>query len=185
MMRRFLCSALFLTACVILSARADEAAKTGKAGKTDSDQHFVTKASGAGLGEVNLGNLAAKKATNPAVKKFAERMVADHTKANAELIRLANKKSLKVASEMTADDQKCWDKLLKMNGADFDREYMTSQVKDHKEAVSLFEKESKDGKDEDLKKWAKTTLPALREHLKMAQDIHDKVKGGGKATTSK
>jgi len=74
-------------------------------------------------------------------------------------------------------------KLLKLSGAAFDLEYMAGQVRAHKMAVTLFEKESKSGSDADLKKWAGQKLPALRMHLKMASTIHDKLtdkkKGGG------
>ena len=60
---------------------------------------------------------------------------------------------------------------------------MDGQLKDHKEAVSLFEKESKSGKDEDLKAWAGKTLPHLREHLKMAQEAHKNLKGTRSSTS--
>jgi len=58
------------------------------------------------------------------------------------------------------------------------------QVKDHETAVTLFEQQSKDGKDDDLRAWAKKTLPALRDHLKMARDLNDKL-GGGKDNKDK
>jgi putative membrane protein len=69
------------------------------------------------------------------------------------------------------------DKLAKATGAEFDRAYMAGQVKDHEDAVALFEKESKDGKDQKLRAWAKETLPTLRHHLKMAREIN-KTLGG-------
>jgi putative membrane protein len=169
-MRKVLTCGLGLAVLGLTAARGDESAKGG-------DQHFVHKASAAGLAEVNLGALAAKRASDPEVRKFAERMVRDHTKANKELIALANKKGLKVAEGMDAKHRKCEEKLLSLRGAAFDREYMDGQLKDHKEAVSLFEKESKSGKDEDLKAWAGKTLPHLREHLKMAQEAHKNLKG--------
>lgn len=143
-----------------------------------TDQHFVLKASAGGLGEVNLGRLAAKSGGSEEVKKFGQHMVDDHTKANKELIDLANKKRLPVASAMDAEHQKAFAKLSMMKGSAFDREYMAGQVKDHEETVALFEKQSKGGKDEDLRKLAAKTLPTLREHLKMAKEIHGKVKEG-------
>jgi len=171
---------MLLGACLVLTAGAAD-----ETGKAESDQQFVMKASPAGLGEGNLGGIAAKQAGDPAVKEFGQHMVKDHTKANAELIRLADKKKLKVAAEMDEKHKMLGDKLLKLSGAKFDREYMHSQVKDHKEAVSLFEKESKEGKDADLKQWAKKTLPTLREHFKMAKEIHGKMKGDKEAKEGK
>jgi len=143
-----------------------------------SDQQFVLTASASGLAEVNLGNLAAKRASDPAVKEFGQHMVKDHTKANKELLKVANKKGYKVAGKMDAEHQKLFGKLSKARGSEFDTAYMDGQVKDHEEAVSLFEKESKGGKDEDLKALAKKTLPTLREHLKMAKEVRGKLKGG-------
>ena len=57
-----------------------------------SDQSFVTEAAAGGLAEVELGQLAAEKSSNPEVKKFAERMVTDHGKANDQLKRDCRKK---------------------------------------------------------------------------------------------
>jgi len=147
-----------------------------------TDDQFVELASAAGLAEVNLGYVAAKQATDPAVKAFAKHMVDDHTKANAELIDLANKKKWKVAARMDAEHQMMEAKLLKLTGAAFDREYVAGQVKDHKVAVSLFEKEAKGGRDADLKNWAEKTLPTLRAHLKHATEVHDKLGGGAGKT---
>jgi len=169
-MRRVL-SVAFLAACVGLGvAQARDEAST-------TDQQFVTQASAGGLAEVNFGTLAAKQGTNAAVRKFAQHMVNDHTKANKELISLANRKKFKVAATMDSEHQTLSTKLSKLSGAAFDREYMASQVKDHETTVSLFEKEAKDGKDDDLRGWAKKTLPTLRKHLKMARTIQGKLGG--------
>jgi len=142
-----------------------------------TDQQFVMKASAGGLAEVNLGRLAAKAASDPAVKKFGKHMVMDHEKANKELLDLANKQKFSVAPRMDAEHQKLFDKLSKTTGAAFDREYMAGQVKDHEETVALFEKQAKNGKVEQLKKWAEKTLPTLRDHLKMAKEINGNLKG--------
>jgi len=148
-----------------------------KSTEATTDQQFVLKASAGGLAEVNMGRLAAKSASDPAVKKFGQHMVKDHDKANKELIDLANKQKFSVAARMDAEHQKLFDKLSKTTGAAFDREYMAGQVKDHEETVALFEKQAKNGKVSELKKWAEKTLPTLREHLKMAKEIQGNLKG--------
>jgi len=142
---------------------------------------FVMKASAGGLAEVSLSKLALDKATDEGVRKFARQMIEDHTKANKELNALADKKGLKVAARMDAKHQKMSDKLSRLSGPEFDRAFMVGQVKDHVVTIALFEKEAKGGMDEDLRAWAKKTLPHLREHLKMAQEVSGKVKAGGRA----
>jgi len=160
------------------------AQKDNRSGAGSDDQQFVQKASAAGLAEVNFGKLATKQASSADVRKFAQHMVDDHTKANEDLLKVANKKRYTAARTMDAEHERLYRKLTGMSGAEFDREYMAGQVKDHKEAVSLFEKQSKNGKDEDLKKLAQETLPTLKEHLKMAQETHGKLKGGKGEKTS-
>jgi putative membrane protein len=151
---------------------ADEEKKADKKG--GDDQEFVTKASGAGLAEVNLSNLALRKAASADVKRFARRMVDDHMRMNTDLLRIADRKQLSPAKEMDKKHQDASDKLAKLDGADFDHEYLSAMVADHKEAVDLFQKVAKDGKDADLKAFADRALPAIKDHLKMAQDLSGK-----------
>ena len=58
-----------------------------------------------------------------------------------------------------------------MSGAAFDTAYVKEMVVDHEKDVAAFEKEAKDGKDPDVKAWAKKTLPTLRSHLADAQAL--------------
>jgi len=171
MRKTWLCATLMVACLALASVRAQETAKSG------TDETFVYKASAAGLAEVNAANIAVKQASDPAVKRFAEHMITDHTKANKELIDLANKTRAKVAPQMDEEHQKMAARLLRLTGADFDREYMTGQVRDHEVAVSLFQNEAKSGSNADLRSWAEKTLPTLREHHKMAKSIHSKLKG--------
>ena len=58
------------------------------------------------------------------------------------------------------------------DGANFDKRYAESfGVKAHEDTVSLFQKEGQKAKDADVKAWADKTLPAVRHHLQMAQDL--------------
>jgi putative membrane protein len=135
------------------------------------DQHFVDKAASAGMAEVKLGQVAIQNAINPMVRQFAEQMVRDHLRANRELMSLASRKGITVPRTMDQKHQECMNKLMKSKGNDFDRQYVDAMVKDHKEAVSLFKKQSEDGRDSDLKAFAANTLPTLKHHLQMAQEL--------------
>ena len=163
---------------VALTASFCGGQEKGKDAKSQpgSDKEFVQKASEDGLAEVNHGNLAARKASRKDVREFAQRMVKDHGKANAELLALANKKQLKVARDMGKEHKAMQDKLAGMSGEDFDRHYIHHMVEGHEKAVALFQGQTQSGKDEDLKKFAEKSLPVLQEHLKMARDIHGRLK---------
>lgn len=139
------------------------------------DQTFVTKASGGGMYEVEVSKLAIDKASDPAIKEFAQMMVTDHTKANDELKQLADSKNAQVAPGVPKDKQAVIDKMSKLDGAKFDKAYREQVgLKDHKEDIALFSKEAKSGNDADLKAWAGKTLPTLKTHLEHAQAIKPK-----------
>jgi len=154
---------------------------TGSSGGTVSsldpaDKDFMMKAAQGGIAEVAAGQMASTKGTSPDVKNFGNRMVSDHGKANDELKQLAQNKGMALPADTDQEHKDAADKLSKANGKDFDKAYINAMVDDHAKVASMFEKESKDGKDPDLKAWAAKTLPTIQDHLKMAKDTKAKMK---------
>lgn len=148
---------------------------------SSGDREFMAKAAIGGMEEVELGRMAVQKGVSPDVKKFGERMAEDHAKAGNELKGLAGQKNVSLPMALDAQHQEDVDKLSKLSGAAFDREYMSMMVKDHVEDVAEFERAAASSSDSDLKAWAAKTLPTLREHLQMAQAAAAKVGAGGGA----
>jgi putative membrane protein len=151
---------------------------------SSGDREFMTKAAIGDMEEVELGRMAAQKGANNDVKKFGERMAEDHSKAGNELKSLAATKNVSLPMALDPQHQEDVDKLSKLSGAAFDREYMSMMVKDHVEDVAEFEREGTSGTDTDTKAWASRTLPTLREHLQMAQETAAKVGASGGAMSS-
>jgi len=141
-----------------------------------ADSDFIMKAAQGGIAEVDMGNMASSKATNADVKKFGDRMVTDHSKANDELKQLAATKGVTLPADVGEEHKKAMDGMSAKSGKDFDKSYIDDMVKDHEKDVAEFEKASKDAKDADLKAWAAKTLPTLKEHLKLAKETQKKVK---------
>jgi putative membrane protein len=145
--------------------------------KTTSSEHtaanpaaFVKNAAQDGLTEVALGKQAATKAQDPKVRQFADHMVQDHSKANDELKNVAKKKGLEVPSSLDTEHQAIVQKMSGKSGADFDAAYSEQMIKDHGKAVALFEGATK-SPDADLAAFAEKTLPTLKEHERMAQQL--------------
>jgi len=157
-----------------------EKATAAKPAAANTDHTFVMKAAEVGLAEVELGQLAADKGSSDEVKKFGQRMVSDHTKANDELKSLAQQKNITLPNAVNAKDKATHDQLAKLTGAAFDRAYMQHMVTGHRAVANDFKKESTSGKDPDVKAWAGKTLPTIEEHLKMAQDANKAVGTSGK-----
>ncbi len=150
---------------------------TTASGLSAADQAFVKEAAIGGMAEVELGKLAASKASNPDVKQFGQRMVDDHGKASEELKSWAAQKKVNLPTELDAKHKAEHAKLEKLSGDAFDRAYMASMVADHNKDVAEFQREAKSAKDPDLKAWVSKTLPTLQDHQKSAKEISAKVHG--------
>ena len=135
-----------------------------------NDSSFVKHAAADGMAEVAMGRLALDKSSDSQVKQLAQRIVDDHTKANDQLKTIAQDKHIKLPDAPAPDARKSADAMRKMDGAAFDKAWARHMVTDHKKAIALFTTASK-GNDADVSGFATQTLPTLRTHLKMAQDL--------------
>ncbi len=153
-------------------ARIEDTANPGaQPAVSEADSKFAVDAANGGLAEVQLGQAAQAKATDPKVKEFATLMVADHTKANDELKSLAGIKGITLPSAPSEEMQKEAADINAKAGKDFDKAYIDQMVKDHKKTVELFEDGQKNIKDAELKAFIDKTLPVLRTHLEHIQTI--------------
>ncbi|HET9445434.1 MAG TPA: DUF4142 domain-containing protein [Steroidobacteraceae bacterium] len=142
-----------------------------------SAPEFVKKAGAAGMAEVEMGKLGSQKASNADVKAYAQQMVADHTKANKELMAVAKTKDLEVPSEPDMMHKAMMKKFEGQSAdKDFDHDFMQQMVKDHKAVVELYGTASRDQSlDPELRALAKKTLPILQQHMKDAQALETKL----------
>lgn len=141
----------------------------------DSDEAaFMKQAAIGGMMEVDLGNIALK-STNPAVKAFAVQMVADHSKANVELKKLADKSGILLPATYPSEEKQHMDEMKKMKGAAFDKHYIDMMVTDHDKTVTLF-RNGADSQDKDVKAFAVKTLPVITGHFRKAKAIQATLK---------
>ena len=163
---------------------ADTSMSKGSGKLSSTDRKFVMMAAQGSKAEVELGQLAQQKASDPQVKQFGQRMVDDHTKALDQLKKVASEEQLNLPDQPEAKEQKEKDRLSSMSGADFDKAYMQHMVKDHKKDVSEFQKAASSASDPEVKNFAQSTLPTLQEHLQLAQQIAPKVGATSSANSS-
>ena len=135
-----------------------------------SANDFAEEASAKGIAEIETGKLALEKGSSAEVKKFAQAMIDDHTRANEELKALAKKKNLEVS-----DDAELMNKAKAMilqvrDGENFDKAYANNQVVAHEETIKLFQQAAASD-DAEVSAWAKKTLPKLEHHLEMAKKL--------------
>ncbi len=143
--------------------KTEGAAKAGSK-MSAKDKAFIMNAGKGGQMEVNWGKLASHKAQNADVKKFGNRMVTDHSKANSELMALAAEEGVKIPTEKAGGKWKS------------DKDYMDMMVKDHEKDLAEFQNEASGGSDPDLKKFADKYSKVVKKHLDMAKEIQGKLK---------
>jgi putative membrane protein len=140
-----------------------------------SPETFIKNASQDGMTEVKLASIAQQNTQSEDVRKFAEKMQADHGKANSELQSIAASKHVAVPESLDAEHQAMVRELSGKKGAAFDAAYASHMVTAHDKAVALF-RSAAHSQDKDISGFAAKTLPTLEHHKAMADDLASKRK---------
>jgi putative membrane protein len=142
-------------------------------GVAPKTQDFVTLAAQSDMLEIESSKLALQKSDSDKSKTFAQHMIKDHTETSTELKALVADGKVEADAPTALDKahKDKLDKLAKLEGKDFTREYNDMQLSAHKDAVSLFERYGKEGDNPDLKAFASKHLTALKQHLEMAKEL--------------
>jgi putative membrane protein len=168
------------------SATKAESNREGKqAKKGGQDSRAVRSMAQANMAEVELGKLAADRASGDEVKKFGRQMVEDHGKQLDEVKKLAQGKNVQLPDQPAKKHQSAMKKLQGLSGADFDRAYMRQMVKDHEDTLKQLESIAKKSDDLEVKAAAEKAVPKVKEHLQMAQQMAGSAKRGDKKGSKK
>jgi putative membrane protein len=170
---------ILVGSCILIGLSPVSAASIGEKlgvnstlGISPKTADFVSEAAISDMFEIQSSQLAVARGDD-ATKSFAQQMIADHQKTTADLKELVASKKVDapLPTEMDSAHKGMLDKLNGLNGADFTKQYHADQVSAHKDAVSLFQRYAKGGRNAPLKSWAATTEPNLEHHLEMAKAL--------------
>ena len=143
-----------------------------------ADMGFVATAAGTDMYEIQAGQLAVNRATQPQVRNYGQMLVNHHTMSSTELKSIVSAKGAMPAAALPPDKAAKIAQLQKLQGADFDREFIRmTGVADHQVAIAQFEQASRSLADPDLRNFANKTLPVLNQHLRAAQEIAGRMAG--------
>jgi len=148
----------------------DSAKRTvGMAKASAADQRFVIGAAQADMAEVAIGKLAQQNGGSADVKSFGQMLEQDHGQHLQKAKDLAQQLGVNPPSGPSAAQKAIYDKLAKLNGAAFDKQFAAAMIKDHKEDVAKFAKEAKSKGP--VAGFAQETVPVLQKHLQTAQSL--------------
>ena len=176
-------TALIVASSFIAALALPAYAQQNKA--SSADAKAIRDLAQANMAEVETGKLAAEKAQNAEVKKFAQHMVDEHGKMLQEVQQLAQSKGVDLPTEPNRKQQSAKEKLGKASGQQFDKEYVSLMVKDHSEDVKEVEKIARNAKDGDVKNAAQSALPHIKEHLQMVQQLAAQGAGASRGASAR
>jgi putative membrane protein len=157
--------AIFGFACAAMTA--DPAgAQQSAAAPAASTASFLNSVAAGNQFEIDSSKLALSRSKSDAVKRFAQRMVDDHTEAAGKFkIAVTEAKLTPPSEKLDAKHQAVFDSLTAANDASFDKLYIDAQYKAHVETVDLFKAYAKGGDNARMKQFANELLPTLQAHL--------------------
>jgi putative membrane protein len=136
---------------------------------------FVTMATVSNAFEIETSRLALERSQRPAVRRFANSMIGDHTRAAQRLAAVVQQNGMAAPPPaLDARHAAMLQSLQAAQGPAFDDAYVTMQAAAHQEAITLFSTYSAQGDNPDLRAFASRTLPTLEAHARMVERL-----GGG------
>ncbi|HYE20175.1 MAG TPA: DUF4142 domain-containing protein [Tepidisphaeraceae bacterium] len=157
-------------------------AAEGRAAAGDPESLFLASTAHSSTSELTLSQMALERASDPRVRQYAQMMVTDHTKQNAELARLAQAKGMDVPARPDEAHAKTAATLRQLSGQRFDREYMSEMVADHAKLLSKMQDKAASATDPEIRAWAAAQVPILRSHLDHARQINQAIGGASSLT---
>ncbi len=137
--------------------------------------------------DIDAGQLAIKKSNNPEVKKFAERMITDHTAVNKAAVELVTKLNVTpvesdASKSLTAGGSDTRAELEKLEGEAFDQAYVDNEVAYHEAVIGVLKSQLiPSASNQELKDALVGAQPAFDAHLQHAKQIQSALKGDGTA----
>jgi putative membrane protein len=160
------------------TAMGDSASRAANAAGSWTNEHIFGFAHNANNGEIALGKLASTKATNSQVKAFAAQMVKDHQTMMSEAHDVMGKVNATADSTWgdakdLADNgaEKLKELTEKAKGADWDKNYIESQVDMHQRVLDKLSDAAKNNTNADITAALSKTTAKVQEHLTKAQSI--------------
>ena len=131
---------------------------------------FLDQAIRGDVAKVQLGQLAEANGASIGVKNFGQTLDSDHSIAAAEATQVASAHGITPPGDLTPAAQQELDKLAKLSGPAFDREFTRAMIAEQRSDIRAFEAEAKANQG-DVSALAAKQLPTLRAHLQTAENL--------------
>jgi putative membrane protein len=135
------------------------------------DKDFLVKVASCNNAEIEISKMAERRTNSAEIKNFANMIQRDHKEAYDKLGQLIKNRNVGVAAGLEPSTREEIKRLGKLEGNNFDRAFLDHMIREHKKAITIFENQASNGKEADIRNYAKELLPDLRKHLKKAEEL--------------
>ena len=135
------------------------------------DQTFVDHTAAGNSYEVAAGKTAVEKATTPALKKYAQMLIDDHTRSTIELKMASAKAGLMPNPSLSAEQRANLDTLGSASGKAFDQAFVSQQLASHPKMLDEQNDYVAHGKHAELRNFAKGNAPWVLRHLRLGKEL--------------
>ncbi|HET9812953.1 MAG TPA: DUF4142 domain-containing protein [Sphingomicrobium sp.] len=132
---------------------------------------FLAQAGSANQWEIESSQLALQASSNPAVRNFANMIIADHTRIGQAVAAAAASAGLTMPPPALLPPQQAMLDQLRAAGMgpSFDMAYQQAQISAHQQAIQLMQNYAASGDVPALQAAASQALPTMQMHLQQAQ----------------
>lgn len=140
------------------------------------DSVFLKDAAQRVLGEIELSRLVDDQSSSDGVKRYARIQINSYRQLLEDLRTTAAARDVKLPTDLTDHQQDAKKRFGKLKGDDFDKQYMSDQMDEQQSLINLFDRATRDVKEDKLKDFAARHLPGLRDRADAAKDLYRTVK---------
>jgi putative membrane protein len=136
------------------------------------DSNFVTRAVEISNSQILSAKIAEGKSTSPDVKRFAQRMLGEHTQLSHAVAPLATQVSSTLTpGQTTARQQAAAANLQALSGPEFEQHYIRDEIAELDYALRIYQSEIATTQDPGLKQTAVAGARIITAHLRMADQL--------------
>lgn len=155
----------------VASAKSMSSGHRSHTGVNATDRMFAKALAGGGSAEIALSQVALRRSNNKAVKKFAAKMIHDHTILAHNLDVTAKPLGLATPTALDAHHRAIRARLERLPGNTLNSAYLSAMIADHTATVSLFQREIAYGRNLHMTNFATKNVAEIQNHLQMAHDL--------------
>jgi putative membrane protein len=138
---------------------------------TSDDTQFVRAQLEGNMADIQIAQLALQRSQDQNVRNYAQKMITDHSFANATLKVIADRHDIAMPATLSPEHQAMLDRLSTLSGVAFDNAYINAMISTHDATINAFNDQLTHGESQVINVWVQNTRPVVLQHDVLAQQI--------------